>query len=120
MARGLKPGGGPRRRVSGAQTSICVESGKQNRPGGKRSNWPGLARYSGMGAELAGSIVGLTLAGLWIDHQFGTGRKGVITGAAIGLVGGFYNFLRHALEMSRRQQAATKDRKADRGDDKNR
>ena len=32
-------------------------------PGG----WPGWSRYAGMGIELAGAIVGLTLIGLWFD-----------------------------------------------------
>ena len=35
-----------------------------------------------MGLELAAAIVGLTLVGLWVDHQFGTGSKGLIIGAA--------------------------------------
>jgi F0F1-type ATP synthase assembly protein I len=54
-----------------------------------------------MGMELAGAIVGLTLVGLWIDHRFGTGPKGVLICAGVGIVGGFYNFIRQALEISR-------------------
>jgi F0F1-type ATP synthase assembly protein I len=54
-----------------------------------------------MGMELAGAIVGLTLVGLWIDHRFGTDPKGVLICAGIGIVGGFYNFIRQALEISR-------------------
>lgn len=98
-----------------------MEPNKQSDPGGARSarsNWPGLARYTGMGVELAGSIIGLTLVGFWVDRQFGTGRKGLITGAILGIVGGFYNFLRRALELSRQQQAPTKDQNSDHGDDK--
>ena len=64
---------------------------------------PTLARYAGMGVELAGAIIGLTLLGLWIDHRFGTKPKGVMIGAAIGIVGGMYNFIRQALELGKQQ-----------------
>lgn len=69
-----------------------------------------------MGVELAGAIVALTLAGWWVDHQFETGRKGVLIGSILGIVGGFYNFLRQALQLSKRQQASVEDRKTDRDD----
>ncbi len=62
-----------------------------------------LVRYGGLGVELAGAIIGLTLLGLWIDHHFGTGRTATLVGAAIGIVGGLYNFLRQALELSKTQ-----------------
>lgn len=59
-----------------------------------------LYRYASLGLELAGAIVGLTLAGVWVDHTFGTGPTGVIVGASLGVVGGLYNFIRAALRMS--------------------
>lgn len=70
-----------------------------------------------MGFELAAAIVGLTLVGLWVDHEFGTGRKGVIVGATLGVVGGFGNFLRQALLLAQRDGAARKDDDADHRDD---
>lgn len=70
-----------------------------------------------MGIELAAAIVGLTLAGLWVDHRFGTGRKGVIIGATLGIVGGFYNFLRQALNLAKQDAAARKGEDTDHGDD---
>jgi F0F1-type ATP synthase assembly protein I len=57
-------------------------------------------RYAGLGLELAASIVGLTLAGLWVDYRFSTGPKGVLVGASLGVVGGLYNFIRAALRLS--------------------
>ena len=81
------------------------------------TNWPGLLRYSGMGLELAAAVVGLTLVGLWVDHQFGTGRKGLIIGATLGVVGGFYNFLRQALLLAKTDGAVKKDDDADHRDD---
>ena len=56
-------------------------------------------RYAGMGLELGAAIIGLTLAGLWVDHEFDTGSIGVTVGASIGIVGGMYNFIRQALGM---------------------
>ena len=70
-----------------------------------------------MGIELAAAIVALTLAGLWVDHTFGTGRKGVIIGATLGVVGGFYNFLRQALLLAKQSDAARKGEDADHRDD---
>lgn len=69
-----------------------------------------------MGVELAAAIVVPTLVGLWVDHEFGTGRKGVIVGATLGVVGGFYNFLRQALLLAKRDRAARKGNDADHRD----
>lgn len=68
-----------------------------------------LLRYAGMGVELAGAIIGLTLLGLWIDHRFGTGPVGIVVGAGLGTVGGFYNFVREAWRLSRRQTVTKRD-----------
>jgi F0F1-type ATP synthase assembly protein I len=67
-----------------------------------------------MGVELAASIVGLTLLGLWIDYRWECGPTGVLIGAGLGVVGGLYNFIRRALEMSR--SALRDQRSADSGD----
>lgn len=58
-----------------------------------------------MGVELAASIVGLTLLGLWIDHRFGTRPVGILVGAGLGIVGGFYNFMRQALLLNQESGA---------------
>lgn len=58
-------------------------------------------QYAGMGMELAAAIIGLTLAGLWFDQHFGTGRVGLTVGAVVGIVGGLYNFIRRAIELGR-------------------
>lgn len=63
-----------------------------------------LWRYSDLGIELAATIAGLTLLGYWIDHKLGTRPKGVLAGAALGIVGGFYNFIRQALLMGKQQE----------------
>jgi F0F1-type ATP synthase assembly protein I len=70
-----------------------------------------------MGLELAAAIVALTLAGLWVDHRFGTGPKGVIIGAILGVVGGSYNFIRQALALTKQGGTGGKGDEADQGDD---
>lgn len=88
----MEPEDDSRRRASQDDTSRAVGSG-----------WPGLARYAGMGIELGSAIIGLTLAGLWVDYKFHTGHKGLVIGATLGIVGGLYNFIKQALALSRTQ-----------------
>ncbi len=67
-----------------------------------------------MGVELAAGIVGLTLAGVWIDYHWKCGPPATLIGASLGIVGGLYNFIRQALALTRSER---KDQQsADRGD----
>ncbi len=65
-----------------------------------------LWRYAGIGFELAASIVGLTLLGLWIDYRYKTSPAGVLIGAGVGLVGGMYNFVRAAIRLGKEETEA--------------
>lgn len=65
------------------------------RPDSRHSANRGL----GLGAELAAAITGFALFGLWIDHTYETSPWGVLVCVSLGLVGGFYNFLRSALRL---------------------
>jgi F0F1-type ATP synthase assembly protein I len=65
---------------------------------------PNPWRYAGLGVELASAIIGLTLLGWWADYHFGWAPRGVLVGAGIGIVGGFYNFLRQAIAMARQEE----------------
>jgi F0F1-type ATP synthase assembly protein I len=56
--------------------------------------WQGLA---GIGFELVGAVVGLTLIGYGWDRHFGSSPWGLLTGAALGLIGGMYNLIRQSL-----------------------
>jgi hypothetical protein len=67
-----------------------------------------------MGVELAGAVCGLTLFGLWIDHRYGTGQKATLICAAIGVLGGTYNFIRQAIALSKKTERNQRERK--RGD----
>ncbi len=51
---------------------------------------------AGMGFELAGAVTGFSFLGLWIDRHWGTEPWGLLICAAIGVVGGLYNFVRAA------------------------
>ena len=61
---------------------------------------PGLPG-AGMGIELAASLIGFTLLGLWIDHKFDTGPWGTTISVIVGSIGGFYNFIRSSLRAMR-------------------
>lgn len=54
-----------------------------------------------MGTEFAGAVCGLTLLGYWVDRRYGSGIKATLICAAIGVVGGLYNFIRQALVMQK-------------------
>ena len=76
-----------------------------------------MMRYAGLGTELAAGIAAFTLIGYWVDHRFGTGDAGVITGAILGSVGGLYVFIRRAMELAPRDGTEGKHEKAKRRDD---
>ncbi|HEB60706.1 MAG TPA: AtpZ/AtpI family protein [Phycisphaeraceae bacterium] len=63
-----------------------------------------LYRISGMGSELVGSILGMALLGYFADRWFSTKPYLLMTGALLGLIGGFYNFLKQALRENRDMQ----------------
>lgn len=77
-----------------------------------------LFRYAGLGVELAAAIVGLTLAGLWIDHKFDSGPTGVLVGAGLGIVGGLYNLIKAAMRLN--AELAAKREKPPQNDDEQR
>jgi F0F1-type ATP synthase assembly protein I len=79
---------------------------------------PGWARYAGMGLELAGAIIGFTLLGYWIDAKFNTAPAGAGIGAALGIIGGMYNFFRQALRLTREQFGPLKKRGSDKPHDR--
>lgn len=81
-----RPLGGPS--AYGNQSSTMPRS---------KSKSPAL-RLAGMGAELAGAVLGFALIGFWIDRYYGTRPWGLVVCAILGLVGGLYNFIRSSLK----------------------
>ena len=47
-----------------------------------------------------GVVLGV-LIGTWLDHKFGWGSKGVITGAAIGMGSGIYLLFKEGMRMNK-------------------
>lgn len=65
-------------------------------------------RYTGMGAELAGGVIGFVLLGYWIDSIFKTSPVWVTTLATVGCFGGLYNLIRRAILLNREMTEYTK------------
>jgi F0F1-type ATP synthase assembly protein I len=69
---------------------------------------PEWVRYSGIGIELVGAVAGFALLGYWLDGRYTPKPWGMVGGLILGLVGGFYNLIRQALQAER--EAAEADR----------
>lgn len=52
-----------------------------------------------LGIELAATLIGFSLVGIWIDRSFETAPWGILICVGMGLVGGFYNFLRSSMKV---------------------
>ncbi len=52
---------------------------------------------SGIGFEFVAAVVGFTLIGYGWDRHFGSSPWGLLTGVALGLIGGTYNLIRQSL-----------------------
>jgi F0F1-type ATP synthase assembly protein I len=72
--------------------------------------WKGL---SGIGFELVGAVVGLTLIGYWWDRHFGSSPWGLLTGAALGLIGGTYNMIRQSVSAFKEADDGSKNSDGD-------
>ncbi|MEM8834872.1 MAG: AtpZ/AtpI family protein [Planctomycetota bacterium] len=66
-----------------------------------------MMRMSGMGLELVGAIIVLTLAGWGFDRWQGTSPTGTLVGALLGLVGGGYNFWKEARRLIKANSPST-------------
>lgn len=78
-----------------------------------RQQKPTWLRFSGIGVEFAGVVIGFTLIGIWIDRHYNKSPWGVVIGASLGLVGGMYNLIRESLKASK--DAARGDQSGRRG-----
>ena len=69
-------------------------------PDGQQSG----VRFLGLGIEFAVTIVGLSLAGLWLDRRFGFGPWGVISGLFAGLIVATYHLIRTVTAAARDEE----------------
>ena len=56
-----------------------------------------VARYSGLGLQLAGSLVLFMLGGSWLDKRLGTSPVLTLIGALVGASAGFYSLYRNLM-----------------------
>lgn len=68
---------------------------------GSNNERPGWKRLAGGGIELAGGIVGFTIVGYLFGRYFGSPLWGVLIGSILGVIGGLYNLVRAALNVTR-------------------
>ena len=59
-------------------------------------------RYAGLGFEFAAGTAGLVFLGYWIDRRYESEPWGLLIGLGIGLVGGTYNLIKAARDLSGR------------------
>jgi F0F1-type ATP synthase assembly protein I len=78
-----------------------------------RSEQPSLMRHAGMGFELTAVVLGFAAIGYWVDRSFETFPRGTAIGAVLGIIGGMYNFLREALQLTREQVSKTPESKTE-------
>ena len=60
-----------------------------------------LLRLSGMGLQIAGTLMVFLLIGHWIDQTFGWNYVATITGAAVALIGSMYLLIKEALRLNK-------------------
>ncbi len=61
---------------------------------GSKQDRAGWVRFSGIGIEFVGAMLGFGLIGFWIDSRFETAPWGLVIGAFLGLIGATYNAIR--------------------------
>lgn len=64
-------------------------------------NAPRPWQFAHIGLEFAGAAVVMALIGWWLDARFGTEPWLAVIGAAIGMTGGMYLFIKAALRANR-------------------
>jgi F0F1-type ATP synthase assembly protein I len=67
----------------------------------KQPDQPNPWRMAHMGLEFAGAALVLGAIGYYVDYQAGTQPWGTAIGLTLGVVGGFYRFIREALAANK-------------------
>lgn len=62
-----------------------------------------MAPYSGLGLQLAFTIVIFWFIGKMIDEHYGTSPLWMIVGAMLGIVVGMYNFIKVVVELTKKR-----------------
>lgn len=72
---------------------------KASQNAGGKGALPRWWRAASLGVEFAASVAAVALLGYWIFGYWGAARRGMLIGATIGCIVGFYNFLRQAQKL---------------------
>lgn len=73
-------------------------------------------RIGGVGLELAAAVGGFAFLGYLVDRHYGSQPKGLLTGAVLGLIGGFYNLIKTSLQASREARELDQEKKKEHGE----
>src|SRR5204863_3826793 len=90
--------------------NAMVEPTGGREPDGPDPVMVSMARYSGYGLQLAGSVGLFMAGGWWVDGKLGTTPLLTILGALGGGTAGFYSLYSHLVK--KRDQVVEPDRKA--------
>jgi F0F1-type ATP synthase assembly protein I len=63
-----------------------------------------IAPYSGLGLQLAVTVVLFWFIGKMIDEHYGTQPLWMIVGAMIGIAVGMYNFIKSVIELGKKKE----------------
>jgi len=63
-----------------------------------------IAPYSGLGLQLAVTVVLFWFIGKMIDEHYGTQPLWMIVGAMVGIVVGMYNFIKSVIELGKKKE----------------
>ncbi len=62
-----------------------------------------IAPYSGLGLQLAVTVVLFWFIGKMIDEHYGTSPLWMIIGAMLGIIVGMYNFIKSVIELTKKK-----------------
>ncbi|MEN3038912.1 MAG: AtpZ/AtpI family protein [Candidatus Kryptonium sp.] len=63
-----------------------------------------VAPYSGLGLQLAVTVVIFWFIGRLIDEHYGTSPQWMIIGAVLGIIIGMYNFIKAVIELGKKRK----------------
>lgn len=64
-----------------------------------------VAPYSGLGLQLAVTVVIFWFIGRLIDEHYGTSPLWMVIGAMLGIIVGMYNFIKAVIELGKKRKS---------------
>jgi F0F1-type ATP synthase assembly protein I len=83
--------------------------GDIGKPGGFGNKWGReFGPFLTLGLQLAITVVGFFFLGQWLDRKLETSPWLMLTGLAIGILGGLIKFLKTAMEIGKKSDSNSK------------